>query len=456
MNSRFKIQPEALTKTILSLAWPTIVAMLIQTSFNIIDTIFVGRLSPQALAAVSLSFPIMFFVLALGNGIGVGSTSLISRALGRNRKSILRDSVLTSIWLSIFVGIFATFSVLFFGRWLVSLMTHDKTVLFLAWQFLRVYSFSLFFITVGLVINSIFRAQGDMKTPMVIMVIAALINIALDPLFIFGTGFFPRLGVTGAALATLIARIVSVIVAIILILVKEKDIIFPLKFVIRKSIFREVIKVGIPSSFNQMAGAITLLFLNGFVSYFGAYALAAFAVVFRVESIAYLPAIAISNTIIPLVGHTVGQNSLKLAKKISSLSSRINMIIMVSVGILFFIFAKEIIMIFSSDPRVVSIGTTYFKIVPLEYLFVGVMMAKISSFQGAGNALPSMVLNVVRGFVLLIPLAFVLSRDTRLGIIGIWVAMIVSSILSFAGAEIWFWLRFDKNAIKGLASIDKV
>lgn len=456
MNSKINIDPKSVTKSVIAMSWPTIVAMLIQTSFNIIDTIFVGKLSADALAGVSLSFPIMFFALALGNGIGVACTSLISRALGKKRFDIMRDTLLTSIWVAIFTGIASTLLTYFFGKPILGIMSSDPNVLNLGWEFLKVYSIALVFITISITINSIFRAQGDMKTPMIIMIIAAITNIALDPLFIFGIGSFPNLGVEGAAVATLIARTLSVIVGVTLILVKEKQIILPIKFVIKKSVLKEIIKVGIPSSLNQMASAISILFLNAFVSFFGSNALAAFAVVFRVESLAYLPAIAISNTAITMVGHTVGKKLIELSKRITTTVSKMNATIMISIGILFYLFSKSIIKVFTTQPKVVSIGSQYFKIVPIEYIFAGILMARIVAFQGAGNAMPSMVLNLLRGLFILIPLAYILSRNTSLGLIGIWIAMIISTIISFLIGEIWYKRKFDYHANKGYYSIDNV
>ncbi len=438
------------------MAWPTIVAMLIQSSFNIIDTIFVGRLSAKALAGVSLSFPIMFFVMALGSGIGVSLTSLVSRALGAKKHNVLRKSVLTGLWLSVFVGLFSTTIILLLGKPILSLMSSDPIVLNLAWQYLRVYAFALTLITVSMTINAIFRAKGDMKTPMIIMIVSAITNIILDPLFIFGLLSFPKIGVAGAALATLISRIVSVCIALILLIKNERSTIMPFKFILDKNSLKEIVRIGFPASSNQIVLSLSLFFLNAFISFFGSMALAAFAIAFRIESLAFLPAMAISNTAMTLIGHSVGKKSIKLAKDIAIKVARLNATVMVSVGVFFFIFSKQIIMVFNSNPSVITIGNSYFKIVPFEYFFLGIYFGFTTAFQAVGNAYPTLILNSLRVLVILLPLAYILSRYTPLGLIGVWIAEVTTSIIVFIIATIWFRKKFERHALKGYNRIKKL
>ena len=156
-----------------------------------------------------------------------------------------------------------------------------------------------------------------------------------------------------------------------------------------------------------------------------------------------------------LIGHSVGKRSTKLARKLSSSTALVNSLIMMSIGALFFIFSKQIIMLFNSNPDVVRVGSLYLKIVPIEYIFAGIYSARLVSFQATGNAYPSMIINTLRGLVILLPLSYVLSRFTPLGIVGIWVSMVITTFTVFVIAEIWFRMRFEHHAKKGADRINK-
>jgi len=202
----------SIMRNVLALSWPTMIAMLLQVGFNVVDTIFVGRLGAEAIAAVSVVFPVVFLMFAIGGGLGIGTTSLIARYIGAGRVAEADNAAEHSLIIGIILSIIFTVLGLLFADKLFILMGATPEVILLATKYSRwIFGFSLFMF-IGLTAISILRGLGDMKTPMIGMVFATILNIILDPLLIFGIGPFPRLGIDGAAIATVISRFFAVII----------------------------------------------------------------------------------------------------------------------------------------------------------------------------------------------------------------------------------------------------
>ncbi len=449
MKHTHRIINENMLKLVLRFSVPMVLAFLVQSAFNIVDTIFLGRISHHALAAASLMFPIILVFIAVGAGIGVGTNSLVSRYLGAGKKEKAEQVVAIAYSLALVVAILSFVLGQLSAESLFSLMGAEGETLELA----SIYAHWLFFATpffiIGMTINAIIRATGEFKIPTIFMASGAIINIFLDYVLIFGKFGFPALGVQGAALATVIARFVPFVLAFWYLLKKVHINLNPFKLVFKLKIIKKVMYVGFPQTLDELLVAVNFFFINRFVAYYGSEALAGFAAVFRLESLALMPAFAISTALVTIIGHNYGAQRLSRIKSGVKIASLMMTVIMVSVGIAFFLLASILVGFFTDTPKAIEVGTSFLKIVPFSYLFFGTTIAISSAFKGVGKGHPSLVLNIVRMFGISIPFAFILSRFTSLQIQGIWIAMMVSNVVPFFIAIIWFrsWLSKKEQEV---------
>lgn len=427
----------SVTRNLLHLAWPTMVAFSLQTGFNIVDTIFVGRISPEAIAAISMVFPVVFLMFALSSGMGVGTTSLIARYLGRNKKEYADNAAEHSFLLALIFSILFSLVGLLFQRPLFLMMGASPEVLPLVLSYSSWIFAGSIFIFFSIAAGSVLRGEGDMKTPMRVMITAVLINAILDPFLIFGIGFFPRLGVAGAAIATIFSRAVGccIIVRYLLngnALIKLK----PRDFHFDFSIIKKIFSVGIPTAVNQIIMSLGVIFLIRIISGFGAEAIAAYGLVVRLDQIAILPCIGIATAVITLVGHSVGANKFDRAESTAWKAALLVMIIMESIGIIFFVMPEFWLRIFTKDLQVIALGASYLRIVALTNMFVGISIITGAAFQGSGKGIPALTITILRLVVIAVPVAYILSKIY--GITGVWIAIAGSSVLASIISALWF------------------
>ena len=429
----------SISKNILSLALPMMAAFLLHTGFNIVDTIFVGRISALALAAISITFPVIFLIIALASGVGIGVTSLIARLLGAKRKQEADNAAEHALLLAVILGIVFTIAGLTLSKPLFILIGATEEMMPLVLKYVYIIFGGSFFMFFAFIINSILRGEGDMKTPMKIMMLSTIINIILDPLLIFGIGFFPRMGIAGAALATVIARSIGAIYALTYLLKGNAHIQLHFKhFKFRIKTIKDILAVGIPASLSQTVMSLGMFFMMKIVAFFGPFAIAAYGLASRLDMIALLPAIGISTAVITIVGQNAGAKNFKRAEKTTWIATLMAMIFMEIIGIILFLFPKFWISVFNKNPDIITYGSSYIKIVSLLYMLIGVGIIISAAFQGAGKGYPSLILSVLRLFILSVPLAYLLSKIY--GVNGIWYGIAISIIISAIVSAIWFKL----------------
>ncbi|MFH1835765.1 MAG: MATE family efflux transporter [Methanobacteriota archaeon] len=419
--------------TILSTSWPMVVAFTLQSAFNIVDAYFVGKISADALAAVSVSFPVVFLIIALATGLGVGSTSLIARCFGAKNYvkagEVAEHALVLAIALSIFfmVGGIASTSFLF------SLMGVTEVVNDLALDYIHIILLGSPIFFLAMVGNSIIRGEGEMKFPMYGMGAAAILNIILDPICIFTLGW----GVKGAAIATIAARAFGMLIIFAYFFMDKTWLKIKLhKFSFNLEYVKGIFSVGVPSSISNLSMSIGMFLLTIIVAGFGTEALAAFGIGFRLDSLAILPALGVSISVVSLVGQNVGAGQFKRAEEMTYKAGLFATACMALLGLFFMIFSRQIIMLFNNDPLVVSYGSSFLRIVPISYFFVGLSIVISGAFLGSGHALPSLALTIIRVIIFNIPLAYLLSRT--MGIQGIWYGILFSSLIAFIVAVAWF------------------
>jgi len=422
---------------IIHLAWPTAIAMSLHTGFNIVDAIFVGKISPDAIAAVTMMFPVMFLLFAVANGIGIGATSLIARSLGRRDQALAEDAARHALVLAAGIGVSCTVLGVLCQVPVFRFMGSEAEVLPLAvrygtWVFLGVP-----FMFIASSASAVLRGEGDMRTPMVIMGLAVGLNVLLDWLLIFGVGPFPRLGIAGAAIATAAARFFSAALLLAYVLVGRGEVKVRLSSPsLDPRVVRGILDVGMPACASHVTMSVSGMLLIRIISTFGKEAVAAYGLLMRLNQIAILPCVGIGTAVITLVGHNVGAGKLKRAQATTWVSVLCAMAVTQMVCFVLISAPRLWMRIFSADEQVIAYGVSYLRFVPFSFVFMAVGIVIGKAFQGAGRAMPALAITFLRVIVLAVPGAYVLSQMS--GLRGVWIAIAGSSICAAVISATWF------------------
>ena len=416
------------------------VGNVLQTTFNVIDMIFVGKLGAEAIAAVSLSGMILMLVITLIVGIGIGTTAMVSRYIGAREASKANEVALQSI---LFGGVAAAFLAgfgYFFSEPLLKIFRAEPSVVKLGTDYLEIMflgSFTMFLLFLG---AAILRGAGDALTPMLVMVLSTIINIIADPLLIFGLGPFPRLEIRGAAYATVFARGIGMLI-ILYILIKGYSFIHislkKLRFNFK--IIWRLIRIAIPASLQMATRSTSGLVMMSIVSMYGTYALAAYGIGLRINMIVMMPGFGLGAATATLVGQNLGAKSPQRAMKSAWMSLIYYEVIMLLIGSLFFLFAPQIIQVFNNNPEVIKEGVSFLRIITISYAFLAMGIILHQALYGAGDTVPPMVITAVSLFIVRIPLAFILPGLFSLHTLGIWLAMAISTVLEGTAVGFWFY-----------------
>ncbi|AOY75303.1 MATE family efflux transporter [Clostridium formicaceticum] len=438
-------------KTFILLAIPILMAMLMQTFFNIVDTYFVSRLGTDAIAAMGLTFPIFMLSISLGSGVSIGISSLIARNIGAGEREKSFLAAANGLLLAVAMGLF--FFV--FGITIVNPMLRfigaEGEVFRMAKIYIMIIAMTMPIKFLLAAIDGIFRGEGKTQLSMVALISSSVVNIILDPLLIFGIGPFPRLEVAGAAIATAIAWTVGVSIGILFILKNKSSIILKsYHFRWKWEYIRNVLAVGLPSSVAQGAIAFTMVFINKFAMDFSQEAVAAYALGFRIDSITILPGVAFGGATIAMLGQNFGAKNYYRVEGIFRKATVYAVVVMGGLAVLVWIFPKPLLMIFLEDSgdgisEVLRQGTSYLRIMALSYIFIGMGMVSNASFQAIGRGIPTFITTAIRFFILAIPLSYTLAYLFKLETIGIWLGLSISNIFFGFVSRYWFLYFFSKR-----------
>jgi len=428
-------------KAMYALALPIVITMIVQVMYNIVDTAFVGRLGAEAIAALTFSFPLFFILISLNSGIGIGINSRISRYLGAKDKQGAENTavhgVLISLALALVVFIlgYPTLTPLF------SLFGATENVLNLAISYMSIILLSVFFMFPSVVLSSILSAQGDTKTPMKIQISALVCNIILDPIFIYVLGY----GVAGAAIATLLSLLLSIILAVYYIRKKSYLHVSLKCFKFSFTIIKQIFSVGAPASFMMLLMSVYVIFINRFMAYFGTNYVASFGIASRLETVATMPIVALSMAMLTLIGMFHGAKRFDLIKRIAPYGIKIGVAFTSALGIIFFMLPSLFLRIFTPDPVLLDIGSAYLRIDVFTFPLMAVSILASRILQGMGLGLPGFVINLIRVFIFAIPLAYLFVFILGYGYLSIAIAMVIGGIASSITAIVW--LRSDLKAL---------
>lgn len=442
--SRDDILTGAIIKTILRLAYPIFIAMSFHTLFNFVDTYYVSRLGPQALASMGLTFPFFMLTVALTQGMAIGASSLVARSIGAAHKEQILKVAGGSISLALFAGILFSLLGLLLYPYLLTYMGAEDHIALDAGRYLRVMFLFLPLKFLLLSIEGLFRGEGKTSLSMRIMLLSTLCNILIDPLLIFGLGPFPAMGIAGASLATGISWMIGILLGLYFFYTSRTALPLSIRGIkIVPDIYWRLIQVGLPASLSTGSMSISMIFLNRFAYQFSHQVVAAYAIGFRVETLAILPGLSIAAAAIAMVGQNYGAKEYSRAKQAHRSASFLVFLVMAFFSLIIFLFPRALASIFISDGRegeqVLLLGMEYLRVVTFSYPFCGLGFVSNSSFQAMGLGLPSFINAILRFFILTLPLTYLLAFLFDLGPLGIWLGIVVANI--FFGLVSYFWVR---------------
>ncbi len=419
---------------------PIIFASILQSAYQLIDTFWVGRLGTEAIAAVSISFPIIFLIISLGGGLSVAGTILVAQYKGKRNKKAIDHIASQTFLMVIIVSVILSALGYFLSPFFVSYMGVESNVFLNAVLYLKISFGGLIFMFTYLVFQSLMRGVGDVKTPLYIVFGTVLLNLILDPLFIFGYWFIPALGVAGAAIATIMTQGISAVIGIIILLRGKHQIHLHLNDLKPDiPLLKKMFRLGFPASIEQSTRALGMIIMIFLVASFGTITLAAYGIGGRILSFIILPAIGLSMATSTLVGQNIGAGKVKRAEKIAKLSSLTGFIVLTLAGILTFFFAGQISAIFiPGELETIQATSLFIKIMALTFGFIGAQMSLNGAFRGSGNTMIPLVLSIVSLWVLRFPLAYILSKHTALAELGIWIAFPIANVIAATITIIWF------------------
>jgi MATE family, multidrug efflux pump len=432
MNPRSKrasLTEGNLKKQIIRLSIPMMFGMFGISIFNIVDTIYVGRLGTKQLAALSFTYPVVLVLNSIALGMGIGASSVISRALGSGDHHKVIRLTTDSLSLSfLFIVVFVILGELTIEP-LFTLLGARGEILEMIKSYMRIWYAGLIFVVFPMVGNNAIRALGDTKTPGIIMMIAGFVNIIVDPLLIFGIGPFPRWGIAGAAVATVFARSITFIVAMYVLVKREKIVSFKrVAFSQVLDSWKKILFVGGPAAITRLIVPVAGGVITALLASVGTHAVAGFGAAVKVERFALLFTMSMAVVMAPFAGQNYGAGKYRRIIEGIQFSSLISLGIGIVLLIGMFVFARPLAYLFTKDPQVVSVCVLYFRIVPLVYGLQGVFNISSMVFNALNKPFHAASLSIFQMFILYIPLAF--WGKHLMGITGVFASIVVSYSIS--------------------------
>ncbi|MFC1741801.1 MATE family efflux transporter [Nanoarchaeota archaeon] len=424
-------------RSLFKLAMPIVLAMVVQIMYNIVDTAFVGRLGAESIAALTFAFPVFFMLIAISGGVGIGMGSRISRCLGAKQKKGAENAAMHGILLALGISLSVFVLGLGFIRPLFSLFGATDTVLELSIGYMSIILFGVVFMALSFVMNNFFSSQGDTKTPMKVQISALLLNIVLDPIFIYVLGF----GVRGAAIATVIAMAFSVLLFVYFIRVKSYLCVGLSCFRYSWGVLKDIIKIGSSAMVMLLLMAFSIMVINWFMAQFGTDYVASFGIAARLRSFAVMPMVAFSTATLTLVGMFYGAKRYDLVNEMVRYSIKVAILFTSGVGVVFFVIPGLLVRIFTPDATLIGLAASYMRIELFSYPFMAVSMVIVRSMQGMGFGLPGVVVNFLRMIVIALPLAYLFVFVMGYGFLSIAVALLIAAVVSAGVAVVWMALK---------------
>ena len=434
-----------INKLIINMSLPLITSMFVQAFYNIVDSLFVARINEDALTAVSMSFPAQNLMISAGVGVGVGITALIARYLGAHDEKGITRVVHNGIFLGILNSIlFALFGI-FLAKFYFEFQKASGIIETYGIQYLSICSIFAFSIIMEITFERMLIASGKTIYTMITQSTGAIINIIFDPILIFGLFGFPKMGIVGAAVATIFGQTVAMFMALYFNVAKNHEVRISIKkFAVDFKTIVNIYEIGFPSIVMQSAASFMIFQLNNLLASFSTTATAVLGVYFKLQSFVILPVFGLNNSVISIVSYNYGAGKIKRLLKTVKVANIYAFSIMLAGFVLCQILPVQILKIFDASDNMLAIGVPALRIISFSFLIAPFSIVSSGTFQALGKGTFSLIISLIRQLIVILPLSYLLSRI--MGMKGVWVAFPIAEIV--AGILTIIYLRkLYKNEI---------
>ncbi len=437
-------------KLLFAMSTPMVISFLVQSLYNIVDSIFVARYSPDALAAVSLAYPIQILMIAVSVGTGVGVNALLSRSLGEGKKKKAKLTADNAILLGILASImFALFGVLCTKLFFDS-QTKSESIRQLGYSYLSVVTIFSFGLMLEVTFERILQSTGKTVFNMITQSVGAIINIILDPILIFGFFGVPKLGIAGVAIATVAGQIIAMILSFIFNMKYNEDVDIRFGthiFIPDFGIIKQIYKVGIPSIAMQAMSTLMMLGLNKILVTYSDMAVNVLGIYYKLQSFVFMPIFGLNNGMTPIVAFNYGAKNKDRIVKVLKYSFIASIVIMVIGTAIFWLFPKELMMLFNPNEEMMKLGIPALRICSLCFILAAFDVIAIATFQSLGNGMYALYASFLRQLVLILPFAYALSKISGLG--AVWYSIPLAE-LGCAFFDIYLMKKIYKQKVANL------
>lgn len=404
-----KMGTEPIGRLLFSVSFPIIISMLIQALYNMVDSYYIGKISEEAFTAVSIAFPLQNIIVGIGVGTGVGMNSLLSRSLGEKNFDKANLSAENGIFLSIIYGLSLLILAFILPKFYYESQNVSEIIVEYGIEYLSIIMAFSIGVFVQINCERLLQSTGRSMLTMLTQGIGALINIILDPIFIFGYYGLPAMGVRGAAIATVLGQIIGALFGIFFNFKYNKDI--QIKTIRpRLKIIKNIYEVGLPSIIMISVTSTTIYFLNKILSVYSASAIAALGAYYKIQSFIFLPIFGLTNGLVPIIAYNYGAEFKGRILETIKLGFICGILMMLIGTAILLIFPEQLLDIFSASDAMKEVGITMLRIISLCFIFAGISIMGGSVFQALGNGLLTLIDAVIRNIIIILPYTYIVSR----------------------------------------------
>lgn len=394
-------------RLILTMSLPIMISMLVQALYNIVDSMFVARVSEAALAAVSLCYPIQMIMVAVACGTGVGINALLSRYLGEKKREKASQVAMHGLFCAICNWLVFAVIGLFFSEAFLRLFSDDVQIIMMGISYMQICTICSFGVFVQITYERIMQSTGNTIYNMVIQGVGALINIILDPIFIFGLGPVPALGTAGAAIATVIGQIVAMFLGIIITQKKIREIQLSVRgFHLDGMLMKAMYRIAIPAILMHSIMSFMTVMMNMILAPFSEMAVSVFSIYYKLQQFVFMAVLGMNNALIPILSYNYGANQMERIRESIRFALWMSCVIMAIGTVVFQLFPTQLLYLFDAKEAMLSIGIPALRTISVSFVFAGISMVLCSVFQALGSPNHSLLVTLLRQMVILLPLAY--------------------------------------------------
>jgi len=438
-------------KLLLSMSLPLMISMIIQALYNIVDSIFVAQFSQDALTGVTVAFPMQNLMIAVGSGTGVGISAFLSKSLGEGKRELASKVAKTGLLLAGFSWLLFTLIGIFLVKPFIASQTSSQVVIGFGTEYLTLCSVLSFGLFGQMTLERLLQSTGKTVYTMITQATGAVINIILDPILIFGYFGMPKMGIAGAAVATVIGQTIAAMLGIIFNLKINKELDFSFNgFKPDFGIIKRIYAVGIPSIIMMAISSVMTFAMNKLLDGFSTVATNVFGIYFKLQSFAVMPVVGLNNGMVPIISYNFGARRKDRIMKTIRYSIIFALSITIACMLIFQFFPEQLLLMFATEGQanteLLEMGIPALRIISLNFIFAGFCIVSCSVFQALGNGFLSLIVSVARQLVVLVPAAYIFAYFG--GVNAVWWAFPLAECMSVICCAVFLILAYKKTISK--------